>query len=63
MRPGDVVTKIGDRPVASTVELLKAVATLAPQSGASVTVQRAAQAVTLQVTVGQRPAPPPEGGR
>jgi serine protease DegQ len=63
MRPGDVVTKIGDRPVASTVELLKAVATLAPQSRASVTVQRAAQAVKLQVTVGQRPAPPPAGGR
>jgi Do/DeqQ family serine protease len=62
MRPGDVVTKIGDRPVASTVELLKAVARLAPQSRAPVTVQRAAQTVTLQVTVGQRPTPT-EAGR
>jgi Do/DeqQ family serine protease len=61
VRPGDVVTKIGDRPVANTAELLKAVAMLTPQSRASITVQRAAQAVTLQVIVGRRPAPADAG--
>ena len=55
LKPGDVVVKITDRPVANTSELLAAVAALKPQSTAVVTVQRGAQALALTVTVAQRP--------
>jgi serine protease DegQ len=56
LRPGDVVTRIDDRPVASTAALLKAVAALKPQARATLSVQRRDQALELAVTIGQRPA-------
>jgi len=63
MRPGDVVSQVGDRPVATPEELLKAVASLRPQSPVILTVQRGGKAQTLNVTVGQRPAPASSPGR
>jgi Do/DeqQ family serine protease len=55
LKPGDVVTRIGDSPVTNTTQLLAAVAALKPKSTAMVTVQRGAQTLTLPITVGQRP--------
>jgi serine protease DegQ len=55
LKPGDVVLKIGDRPVANTSELLAAVAALKPQATAVVQVQRGAQALDLKLVVAQRP--------
>jgi len=55
MQPGDVVLKVGTVPVASTAQLLNAVAALKPQSVAVVTVQRGDQALDLTVKVAQRP--------
>lgn len=55
MQPGDVVLKVGAVPVASTAQLLNAVAALKPQSAAVVTVQRGDQALDLTVKVAQRP--------
>ncbi|MCW5661908.1 MAG: trypsin-like peptidase domain-containing protein [Burkholderiaceae bacterium] len=55
LKPGDVVTTIGDRPVANTTQLLNAVAALKPGSEAAIGVQRGAQALQLKLTVGQRP--------
>jgi serine protease DegQ len=58
MRPGDVVTSIGGRPVANTAQLLNRVAALKPGSEASIDVQRGSQTVQVTLIVGQRPRQP-----
>jgi serine protease DegQ len=55
LKPGDVVTAVGERPVANTTQLLNAVAALKPGSEAALGVQRGAQALQVKLTVGQRP--------
>jgi serine protease DegQ len=55
LRPGDVVLKIGDTPVANTAQLLAAVAALQPDSTATIGVQRGDKALDLAVTVALRP--------
>jgi S1-C subfamily serine protease len=55
LKPGDVVTRIGQTPVTNTAQLLSAVAALQPQSEAVVRVQRGDQALDLKLTVAQRP--------
>jgi Do/DeqQ family serine protease len=57
VRPGDVVTAVGDRVVQTTADLLKAVAALKPQSSASLGVVRNGQRMRIDVQIGQRPAP------
>ena len=59
MRPGDVVVKVADTPVANTAQLLTAVAALKPQTEAPIAVQRGDRALELQVTVAQRPRAAP----
>ncbi|MEO7151073.1 MAG: trypsin-like peptidase domain-containing protein [Burkholderiaceae bacterium] len=54
VRPGDVVVKVGDKPVVSTVQLLNAVAALTPDQPAVIQVQRGDRKLDLNVTVGQR---------
>jgi serine protease DegQ len=54
LRPGDVVVKVGQRPVVTVGDLYSAVAALAPDSKATVVVQRGAQTVELQLQVGER---------
>jgi S1-C subfamily serine protease len=46
---------VGERAVHNTGELFAAVAALAPDSPALLRVQRGAQALQLQVVVGERP--------
>jgi serine protease DegQ len=58
VRPGDVVTKIGETAIANKAQLLRAVAAVKPQSTVSVTVQRAGKELELPVTVGLRPPAP-----
>jgi serine protease DegQ len=58
MRPGDVVTSVGGRPVGNTAELLNRVAALKPGSEASIDVQRGSQTVQVTLIVGQRPRQP-----
>jgi Do/DeqQ family serine protease len=55
VRPGDVVVKVGDRPVRNTSELFAAVAALPPDAPALLGVQRGAQALDVKVQVGERP--------
>jgi Do/DeqQ family serine protease len=57
MRPGDVVTKVGDVKVANTAQLLNAVASLKPKENAVIGVQRGDKALQLTVKVAQRPTP------
>jgi Do/DeqQ family serine protease len=59
MRPGDVVTQVGDKAVANTAQLLAAVAGLKPKSQATLQVQRGDQALKLDVKVGERPPAQP----
>ena len=55
LRPGDVVVSIGATPVTSPRQLLNAVAALRPQAVAALGVQRGDKALSVNVTVGQRP--------
>lgn len=55
LKPGDVVVKIGDAPVANTAQLLSAVAALKPQSQAVIGVQRGGQTLDVTLVVAQRP--------
>ena len=61
VRPGDVVTAVGDRPVQTTADLLKAVAALKPQTNAALGVVRNGQRLRIDVQIGQRPAPGSSG--
>jgi S1-C subfamily serine protease len=54
VRPGDVVLKVGDKPVRNTIELLAAVAALPPDSDARLGLQRGAQALDVKVQVAER---------
>jgi len=56
VRPGDVVVRVGDKPVAKSAELLAAVAALPPDSEAQLGLQRGAEALSVRVKVGERPA-------
>jgi Do/DeqQ family serine protease len=58
LKPGDVVTRVGDAPVENTAQLLNAVAALKPRSQASLGVQRGERELELQVRVAQRPKQP-----
>ena len=55
LRPGDVVVRVGERPVASNGDLFAAVAALEPSSTAVIGVQRGAQALDVKIKVGERP--------
>ncbi len=55
MKPGDVVTRIGDQEIRNVAELLTHVAALKPGTAASFEVQRIQGKASLQVTPGVRP--------
>jgi Do/DeqQ family serine protease len=55
LRPGDVVVRVGSKPVTNTVQLLSAVSALKPKTRAVIGVQRGERALELNVTVAQRP--------
>jgi serine protease DegQ len=55
LKPGDVVVSVGGKPVSSSSQLLNAVASLKPKAVAAIGVQRGAQALNVDVTIGQRP--------
>src|SRR5213595_3154414 len=59
IRPGDVVVKVANTPVANTSQLLTAVAALKPKTPAVIAVQRGDKALELKVTVAQRPRTQP----
>ncbi|RYF78925.1 MAG: PDZ domain-containing protein, partial [Comamonadaceae bacterium] len=59
IRPGDVITEVGEKKVANFKELLTAVANLRPGTASPFTVQRGSDTLALQVTPGTRPASPP----
>jgi S1-C subfamily serine protease len=52
LQPGDVITRIDDRPVTTSTELTAAVRSRTPGEEATLTVQRDGEAVTVDVTLG-----------
>jgi Do/DeqQ family serine protease len=61
IKPGDVLLKVGGKPVQTTGDLFAAVARLDPGSTAVLAVQRGAQTLDVKVTVGERPKSPRSG--
>ncbi len=61
LRPGDVVVKVGDKPVQNTGDLFAAVAALPPDTAAVIGVQRGNQALQVKVQVGERPKATTQG--
>ena len=59
LRPGDVVLKIAGTAVTNTPQLLNAVAALKPREQATISVQRGASALEVNVVVAQRPPSKP----
>ena len=57
IRPGDVIVKISDAPIADVTQLLAAVASLKPGVAARFSVERKNQPLELDVTPGVRPKP------
>ena len=57
IRPGDVITAVGERQVANVAELLSSVAGLKPGKEARFAVQRQDQQLDIKVTPGVRPKP------
>nr|WP_316643851.1 trypsin-like peptidase domain-containing protein [uncultured Roseateles sp.] len=57
IKPGDVVTRVAGTTVRTQAQLLNAVAALAPNAPAVISVQRADKALELRVQVAQRPRP------
>ena len=55
VRPGDVVVSVAGKEVASTPQLLNAVAALKPDATAPIVVQRGKEKLELQVRVAERP--------
>jgi len=57
IKPGDVLTRIGEHAVLTPAELLASVAALPPGAPVEVAVRRGGKALAFQVAVGQRPRP------
>ncbi|PTT91326.1 2-alkenal reductase, partial [Pelomonas sp. HMWF004] len=57
IRPGDVLTRIGDHAVATPAELLTRVAALKPDTRVAVALRRGSQTLNFELAVGQRPKP------
>lgn len=57
VRPGDIIVGVNDQPVTETVNLLNAIAQIAPGSAATLHVVRGNKPVELTVSIGKRPMP------
>ena len=57
LRPGDVITSVAGKPVASVSELLSQVASLKPGAASKFSLQRREEKLELDVTPGVRPKP------
>ncbi len=57
IRPGDVITQVGDQPTRTVSELLSRIAALAPGQAVPFTLERRGEPVQASVTPAQRPRP------
>ena len=56
MKPGDILTQIGGKPVEDTSSMLNLISALQPNTTATIRVLRNQKEIDLQVTVGKRPS-------
>ena len=63
IRPGDVVTHVGDKPVSNVAQLLSAVAALTPGTPSSLDIVRKEGKQRIQITPGKRNLPRPQVNR
>jgi S1-C subfamily serine protease len=61
-RGGDIITRLGDRPVADADDLSAAIARFEPGETADVEIHRGGETQQLQVKLGERPLGNPAGG-
>ena len=61
-RGGDVITKLGGRPIANADDLSGAIARFKPGETADVEIHRGGETQTLKVKLGERPLGDPSGG-
>jgi len=59
IKPGDVLTEVGGKPVSDPASMLYLVAALEPGSSAKMKLKRQNKELELRVTVGRRPKPQP----
>ena len=59
IQPGDVIVKIGDKPVANVTQLLAQVAALKPGSATNFSIERKSKGLEVSVVPGMRPKPRP----
>ncbi|MCZ8253745.1 MAG: trypsin-like peptidase domain-containing protein [Hylemonella sp.] len=57
IRPGDVITRVGNQPVQNVTELLSKVAALKPGKAVDFVVRRQDRSLTVSITPGVRPKP------
>jgi serine protease DegQ len=57
LKPGDVVTQVGDSTITGADDLLRAVTALKPGTEVAVTAQRGTRTLSLRITPAQRPLP------
>ena len=62
IRPGDVVTHVGDKPVSNVAQLLSAVAGLTPGTASTLDVVRKEGKQRIRITPGKRNLPRPQAG-
>ncbi len=62
LQPGDVVTAINGKPIASTEQFIETVDTYGPGQSIKLTVNRGGQTKTFQLTLGNRPSSAPSHG-
>lgn len=63
IRPGDVVTQVGDKPVGNVAQLLSAVAALTPGTPSSLEILRKEGRQVVPITPGKRNLPRPQPSR
>ena len=63
IRPGDVITQVGEQPVGHVSQLLSTVATLAPGKETPLTVRRGDATLHISITPGTRPETRRTGGQ
>jgi S1-C subfamily serine protease len=61
-RGGDIITRLGDRPIANADDLSAAIARLDPGDTTDVEIHRGGETQTIKVKLGERPLGDPSGG-
>ncbi|MCD6060223.1 MAG: peptidase and chymotrypsin/Hap, partial [Moraxellaceae bacterium] len=56
IKPGDILTRIEDKPVDNAAQAINLIAAIKPGSDANVVVMRGRQELELKVKIGERPA-------